>query len=520
MFTKIQHAQLSNLNIDPNDIINQIENFKKGFPFINLIQPATVGNGIIALTDVEITNFVNKYETHNFAKISVFIPASGAATRMFKSFYEYMNNANANTELAKFTEVKTFFENITSYAFYSDLALVVKETGRSITDLLNSNQYVEIIKFLLTEKGLNYGSSPKALLKFHTYTNSSRTPVEEHIVEATQYAKCNKQVNIHFTISDEHALYFEKLTQQLIEKYEEENKVKYDISWSFQKKNTDTLAVDLNNKPVLDTEGKFIFRPGGHGALLSNLNEIDADLIFIKNIDNIVPDHLKEPISLYKKALAGILISYREKIFDYLTYIEWHDKYPHKKRVEIINFLSQLLQINIPTLLIDADDQIFGEFIKSKLDKPIRVCGMVKNTGEPGGGPFWIENRRGEKVLQIIESSQVNLANDNQKQLFNSATHFNPVDIVCSIKDFNNQVYNLPKYRDPYSGFITEKSVDGVKIKAQELPGLWNGSMANWITIFVEVPISTFNPVKTVNDLLRREHQPAVASFANKIAVD
>lgn len=261
----------------------------------------------------------------------------------------------------------------------------------------------------------------------------------------------------------------------------------------------------MDNTPFRDKNGNLLFRPGGHGALIENLNDVDADVVFVKNIDNVVPDSFKCSTVIWKKVLAGVLVTLQEKIFGYLNLIET-GKYSHSQIEEMIHFLQNELCIRKPDIK-DLEDAELILYIKSKLLRPIRVCGMVKNVGEPGGGPFLAVNPDGTVSLQVLESSQIDMNDPQKKALFEKGTHFNPVDLVCAVKNHKGEKYNLPDYVDKNTGFISHKSKDGRELKALELPGLWNGAMSNWNTVFVEVPISTFNPVKTVNDLLRPEHQ-------------
>jgi hypothetical protein len=496
MLTNKQLRQIQDAGIDEQQVASQLKAFKEGFLYANLEKPATVGDGIIQASDQEIEKWAKLYDEYSkSASIVKFVPASGAATRMFKGLFEYLENPENKAEADNTTN------NLKKFAFYNLLKKKISEDGISISNADKS----AIIRKILEPSGLNYSNLPKGLLQFHSYTDGSRTAVEEHVVEGLLYANSKGHANLHFTISPEHEKLFIAEFERLKKKYESLQKVKLDISYSFQKKSTDTIAVTLDNEIVTDEKGNLVFRPGGHGALLENLNDIDADIIFIKNIDNVVPDYLKPVTIKYKKALAGLLVQIKQQVADILNYLEWHDSYTEKKKHDIANFMDKYLGIKIPNGL---DNTIFAGYIKSKIDKPIRICGMVKNAGEPGGGPFWALNRKGEPALQIIESSQVDPKDPKQQEILNSATHFNPVDLVCYIKDFNGHKFNLLKYRDSYSGFISHKTIADKKIKAQELPGLWNGSMAHWITLFVEVPLETFNPVKTISDLLRKEHQP------------
>lgn len=358
---------------------------------------------------------------------------------------------------------------------------------------------------LLSEVGLNYGQLPKGVLKFHHSGKEVRTAMEEHLAEGALYAK-NKlgKVNLHFTVSPEHRVLFKTLVDKKREQFEKRYSVDYDISFSVQKESTDTIAVDLENKPFLNEDGSLLFRPGGHGALIENLNDIDGDIIFIKNIDNVVPDSFKFSTVAYKKLLAGWIVRLQKKIFDYLRLIE-SGKYSHSQIEEMIRFLQNELNMRNPGIKLLEDAELIL-YLKRKFNRPIRVCGMVRNSGEPGGGPFFAVNTDGTISLQILESSQIDLVNPEKNALFEKGTHFNPVDLVCAVKNYKNEKFNLPDFVDKNTGFISRKSKDGRELKALELPGLWNGAMSDWNTVFVEVPIETFNPVKTVNDLLRPEH--------------
>jgi hypothetical protein len=475
-------------------IEQQIENFKKGFPYLNVIKAATIGDGIIALSDSQAGKYAKYFDSRApKLKLLKFVPASGAATRMFKSLF----SAKDEGKLDK--SVNEFLERLKDFAFYDTL---VKTIGAE------SGDYQTVLEYLLTDKGLDYGSLPKGLLHFHKYGKTARTPVEEHLVEGAKYANSNGKVKLHFTVSPEHRKKFKALIDSVLPKYEAKYKVKYSISFSEQKPSTDTIAVNLDNTPFRTGSEELLFRPAGHGALLENLNEQGADIIFIKNVDNVVPDRLKSKTILYKKALAGLLLDYQEKIFSYLKKL-YSEEVDEKLLKEILNFLESKLCTLPPEGFGSYSVDAKMDYCKRKLNRPIRLCGMVKNVGEPGGGPFWAKDPDSSVSLQVVESAQIDLGNAQQKEIFDKATHFNPVDLICSVKDYKGNKFNLLNYRDPQTGFITQKSQSGKDLKAQELPGLWNGAMSDWNTLFVEVPLITFNPVKTVNDLLRNEHQPA-----------
>jgi len=363
--------------------------------------------------------------------------------------------------------------------------------------------------YILTSKGLNYGNLPKALLKFHIYPDGNRAAIEEHLVEAALYTRDSSSMcRVHFTISEEHQKAIKDYVAQVTKGYERVYNVKYVITLSTQKSSTNTIAVDLENCPFRDQEGRLVFRPGGHGALLENLNSIDGDMIFLKNIDNVVPDRLKKPTIDYKKALAGILLKHQEKLFFYQK--ELNEKHPVALDSAFLaaaaGFLENTLNTKPESNHYYTEKEQLYFYLKEKYNRPLRVCGMVKNEGEPGGGPFWAKNNDGTVSLQVVESSQIDPNSVQQQNMAKHATHFNPVDLVCAVKNYKGEKFNLTEFTDPATGFISKKSKDGKELKAQELPGLWNGAMSNWNTLFVEVPIETFNPVKTVNDLLREQH--------------
>lgn len=492
---------LQKKGITPQQITEQLNYFKTGFPFLEIRSIASVGNGIIKPTDEEKTNYLNTWDEYlkTDANVLKFVPASGAASRMFKDLFEFLEKADG-TPFNDFE--KKFFAAIEHFAFYNDLNDVcVKNTGKTITELMNSNQQKEIVANLLLENGLNYGALPKGLLKFHSYAEEKRTPTQEHLVEGALYAnnKTNR-VNIHFTVSNEHRTLFENHISACKSDYENKLGVQFNVEFSEQKPSTDTLAADAENNPFRDN-GELLFRPGGHGALIANLNDIQSDIIFIKNIDNVVPDSLKGETVTYKKLIAGILVYLQQHTFAYLKELE--NEHISDAKLAVIAQFCEVKLNNIP-----ANHALKGKELRAyligKLNRPTRVCGMVKNVGEPGGGPFITLNTDGTYSPQILESSQISAEN---KEIMMKSTHFNPVDLVCAVKDYKGNKFNLVDYVDKNTGFISSKSKNGKELKALELPGLWNGAMSNWNTIFVEVPIETFNPVKTVNDLLRKEHQ-------------
>ena len=380
-----------------------------------------------------------------------------------------------------------------------------KNEGKNIEALMGEGNYKAVVANLLEAKGLNYGQLPKGLLLFHSYEDGARTPLEEHLVEGALYADSKGMVHIHYTVSPEHRTLFEKKVADTKDKYEKAYNVKYDITFSEQKPSTDTIAVNPDDTPFRNADGSLLFRPGGHGALIENLNEIPADVVFIKNIDNVVPDRLKADTVTYKQVIAGVLVSLQEKAFEYLRLLD-EGTYNHEKLEEMIRFVQRDLCCRKHDIK-ELEDAELVIYLRSKLNRPMRVCGVVKNVGEPGGGPFLTYNQDGTVSLQILESSQIDKSNTEYMKMFTEGTHFNPVDLVCAVKNYKGEKFNLPDYVDRTTGFISSKSKNGKDLKALELPGLWNGAMSNWNTVFVEVPLSTFNPVKTVNDLLREQHQ-------------
>lgn len=495
------------------NVEEQIKFFKSGFPPLPLEKPAIRDHGIKVVTSDDMDKYHEAFENLTQSrKLVKFVPASGAASRMFKLLFSFMDSYtgseddyNKMLENQSDSSVFGFFKNLEKFAFYEDLkAAHQKATGEALEESHVKKEYVKILKSLLTEEGLDYGSLPKGLLRFHRYEDYNRTPVEEHMVEGAHYAKDkNGKVALHFTVSPEHKERFIAHIEEVRPKYEEMFGVKYEVSFSEQKASTDTIAVDMDNEPFREDDGTLLFRPAGHGALIENLNELDADIAIIKNIDNVVPDHLKTETYTYKKIITGLLAEYQQKVFHYLQLL---DSGVTEELVNIVTeFIENELCVELNAKSMDKEQQV--ELLRSKLNRPIRVCGMVKNEGDTGGGPFWARNSDGSVSLQVVETAQIDLSNPDQKKIFDQATHFNPVDLVCSLKDYKGNKFDLLKYRDPMTGFITQKSKSGRDLKAQELPGLWNGAMSDWNTIFVEVPLITFNPVKAVNDLLKPQHQ-------------
>ena len=506
MLTPKDKEFLVSKKISEEQFNRQLEQFKSGFPFLKLAGAAAPGNGIKVTDEAQQNDYLvawNEYlkGAHTVVK---FVPASGAASRMFKNLFEFLDGESDEPDT---DFIKTFFANISKYAFYDALndACVVNE-GKTIEDLVDEGDYKAVVACLLNEEGLNYGKLPKGLLQFHAYDDCVRTPLEEHLVEGALYAAGKDgKVNVHFTVSPEHRPLFEDLVAQKKAEYEAKFGVTYNISFSEQKPSTDTVAATIDNEPFRNDDGTILFRPGGHGALIENLNDINADVVFIKNIDNVVPDRLKDPTVRFKKIIAGVLVTLQQRAFDYIRLLDT-GKYTHEDLEKMIRFMRDELCQRNPNLK-NLEDTEMAVYLRRKLNRPMRVCGMVKNVGEPGGGPFLAYNQDGTISPQILESSQIDTNNEEYVKMFKSGTHFNPVDLVCAVKDYQGNPFDLPKYVDPQTGFISSKSKNGKELKALELPGLWNGAMSDWNTVFVEVPLETFNPVKTVNDLLREQHQ-------------
>lgn len=505
MLTQDDLKQIASKGITEEQVKHQLQQFESGFPFLKLEAAAAIGKGIEAPTEQERNEYIDKWNRYKAEgkKIVKFVPASGAASRMFKDMFAFVDAAY---DVPTTDFEKKFFNNIKDFAFYEELDQTCKTNeGKGIESLISEGNYKAVAANMLQSKGLNYGQLPKGMLLFHKYSEGPCTPMEEHLVEGALYASSNGEANVHFTVSHEHMPLFEKKVAEKKDSYAKTYGINYNISFSEQKPSTDTIAANPDNTPFRNSDGSLLFRPGGHGALIQNLNDIDADVIFVKNIDNVVPDRLKEDTVTYKQLIAGILVSLQEKIFEYLRLLDTGN-YTHEQLEEIIRFVQRDLccRKNDIKELEDADLVIY---LRNKLNRPTRVCGVVKNVGEPGGGPFLTYNQDGTVSLQILESSQIDKSNTEYMKMFTEGTHFNPVDLVCAVKDYKGNAFNLPDFVDHTTGFISSKSKNGKELKALELPGLWNGAMSDWNTVFVEVPLSTFNPVKTVNDLLREQHQ-------------
>ncbi len=498
---------LEQKGISEEQLDQQLQRFATGFPYLKILQAARPEFGITVLSPEQRNDAVVRWKKYlaDGGEVSKFVPASGAASRMFKALFEFVGGAD---EIApEGSAVDRLVANIHNFAFAPDLEKVTENIyGKSIDELVAEGRQKELVKAIIEPEGLNYGALPKGLLKFHAYDGIGRTPVEEHLAEGAQTAaNADGVVNLHFTVSANHRKIFEEKIAEVLPEVEKRHGVKFNISLSEQKPSTDTVAANPDGTPFLDDDGKMLFRPGGHGALIQNLNDIESAVVFIKNIDNVVPDSRRDSTVEYKQILGGYLIQLHDQISDYLHKLSTGD-YTRGTLQEMLNFMH--FSFSICDRSIDGkNDTEVAVYIFNKLMRPLRVCGMVRNEGEPGGGPFVAFNADGSASLQILESHQIDKSDPVASRHAASSTHFNPVDLVCYIKDCNGKKFNLPDYVDSATGFISEKSYHGRTLRALELPGLWNGAMSDWLTAFVEVPESTFNPVKTVNDLLRDAHR-------------
>ncbi|MBQ0786717.1 MAG: DUF4301 family protein [Oceanihabitans sp.] len=513
-FTEKDIQQIKSKNLTAKKVNAQIQLFKTGVPFVNLKDAANIGNGILKFSETEKKEAIAFFEKkRNHKTMLKFVPASGAATRMFKFLFQFIQEYDGDEESInsyinrnKASELSLFLVGVEKFPFYTEVLSKVKKRIPNFNTLSQDKKKLEFIKTILETDKLNYGFYPKGLLPFHQYKDHVSTAFEEHLFEAALYASSNNEADLHFTISEIHKDIFDEEFKRIEEIVEAKTNTKFNISFSYQCQSTDTIAVTPKNDAFREDNDDLLFRPSGHGALLNNLNKLDADIIFIKNIDNIVVSKYEREVAESKKMLGGLLMKLQDQAFVYLEKLE-ENNLSEKELITIAEFLKNELHvvINIEFEKYSKTYQI--EYLKEKLNRPIRVCGMVKNEGEPGGGPFWVKDESGNVSLQIVESAQIDKKNKTQKKILKNATHFNPVDLVCGIKNYKGEKFDLNQYVDPKTAFITMKTKTGKDLKALELPGLWNGSMAHWNTIFVEVPLITFNPVKTVTDLLKAAHQ-------------
>jgi hypothetical protein len=499
--------QITAHGLDVEEVERQLMIFRRGVPPVRLNRPCRAGDGIVVIPETERPTLLAAYEeARRTIRLMKFSPASGAASRMFQEWYRRLDAGGFADEEAR----AAFAGDLKRYGFFPDLRSVIAAKGRDIDALLENREEADVLRFILTKEGLDYGRLPKALLKFHACPEGNRTALEEHLVEAALYARDTGNVSrVHFTVSREHESAVRSHLSRVMPGYESRLGTVFAIGLSTQDPETDTIAVDPEYRPFRTGEGRLIFRPGGHGALLANLNTLDADVIFLKNIDNIVPDHLKTETVLWKRLLAGYLIRLQEEIFACLRLIEEGND-TEGDLEKIVGFCERRVNMVLPTHFRDASLSERRSLLFRRLNRPLRICGMVKNEGEPGGGPFWVDDPDGQggTSLQIVEEMQIDRSDPKQCAVWSSATHFNPVDLVCGVRDFRGRKFDLPAFVDPATAVIARKSEKGRELLALERPGLWNGSMAFWNTVFIEVPLATFNPVKTVTDLLRPQHMP------------
>lgn len=511
--TLADFAQAYSQKTPVENIRRQLTAFRNGIGKMELAKAATIGDGIFALPEEAAEKYAAMFDARKDSlTLKKFVPASGAASRMFKFLCDFdaefdpdKETVNAYINRKRDSALSVFLIGLEKFPFYQALMDTLMAQPGYATWTKTARTF-HLVRILLFEPPFNYANKPKGILPFHQYESHVATPVCEHLKEAVAYGTSGNTADVHFTISEEHHQEFREAVEAARATVEKDSGAVITCSFSYQHKSSDTISVDLNNKPFREADGSLLFRPGGHGALIENLNELDADIVFIKNIDNVSHNNM-QAIALYKKALAGGLLELQESVFGYLKQMD--DGEATEELIgQIFSFAESKLSQHIPADVSKYTFENKKEYARQLLNRPIRVCGMVKNEGEPGGGPFWIEAERGRLSLQIVESSQVNHSDKQQADIFAQATHFNPVDIVCGLKDYQGNRFNLRDYVDHSTGFIVHKTRFGKDLKSYELPGLWNGAMAGWITLFVEVPLETFNPVKTVNDLLKPAHQP------------
>ncbi len=501
----VQQIEESGHTVD--SVAKQLETFVRGIPYSNVVTTASIGNGIEEISEENQQKLVDLFEREKQQlELVKFVPASGAATRMFKFLHQFLKNydpdeqtLNKYLKKGNYKALDTFLNNLKDFAFVNEVRKKIRELYPDYKTNKKGKRAHYFVKAMLEPEGLGFRNMPKGLIPFHKYKKYYTTAFEEQLYESAFYASAKDNAYSHFTFSEEHVSKFKEEFEAVKNRLTKLTKTNFHISYSFQKKETDTIAVTENNKPFRDAKGNVTFRPSGHGALLENLNEVNADIVFIKNIDNVIIREHVEEVAHYKKLLAGKLLWLQQRVFEFLEKLS-SENISEEEVKEIQSFLWNHLNCKeLPKT---------KEALYNKLNRPLRVCGVVKNTGAPGGGPFWVKNDNGEVTLQIVETAQINMEDEHQKAIVSEATHFNPVDLVCGIRNFKGEKFNLKQYSDPNTGFISLKSQDGKSLKALELPGLWNGAMAKWNSVFVEVPLLTFNPVKTVNDLLQPEHRP------------
>jgi len=509
--------QIKEHGLDTLLVHQYIDSFEKGVDHADIDRPCTLDDGIAGLDESESAAYADVFEKERKTReIIQFIPASGSGSRMFRALFKVYSGTHSikKEDIARlsgqkggeYRELLCFMENLSRFAFFPQLCEKMKKSGLDPEAELAAGDYSHFISYLLFEKGLGYRNFPKGLIQFHGYPEGPRTPVEEHLVEASGYAVGNDGIcHLHFTVSPSHRKRFESFCNKVKERYEKACNMSFDVSFSVQSPSTDTIAVDMENRPFRDRNGRLVFRPGGHGSLIGNLNALKGDVVFIGNVDNVATDRHKSKRIFWKRVLAGYLFTIEKRIYNYLARLE-NTSADDEEINRALARAREELCVEVPPAVFSLPAPKKREYLIGLLNRPIRVCGMVKRTGEPGGGPFWVRHKDGSRSIQIVETAQIDMKNPDQRAMLQGLTHFNPVNIVASIRDRHGRPFDLSKFIDQDAFFITEKSADGRDIKVIEHPGLWNGSMAFWNTFFVEIPVETFSPVKTVNDLLRDAH--------------
>lgn len=512
--------QLEERGIPLEEARRQVELFRRPPAYARLVRPCSVGDGIVRLDPEEIPELQALHaEAARAGRLRKFVPASGAASRMFRDLLHFQRGPGRGTswpEVVRAAEageskaraLVQFVEALDRFAFVRELRQTLSQRGLDPDRLVTAGAYHEILDGLLDSSGMDYDAQPKGLLKFHAYPSANRTPFEEHLVEAAVYVKdAEGATRLHFTVSAEHQEFFSTLLRRIGPEYERLCATRFEVGFSTQRPSTDTLAVDLENRPMRDGNGNLLFRPGGHGALIENLDDLRGDLVYVRNIDNIQPEHRWAVVTNWKRTLGGYLVRLQREVHERLRQLR--EPEPRERLLdETARFASSRLQVELNGHLDPLSLPARRAWLTGRLDRPLRVCGVVVNRGEPGGGPFWVRAGDGSVGPQIVEGAQIDPADEEQQRILRRSTHFNPVDIVCALRDPDGRPYDLERFIDPDAAIVTEKSSAGTKIKALERPGLWNGAMAGWNTVFVEVPLETFAPVKSVLDLLRPEHQP------------
>jgi hypothetical protein len=520
-FTEADLEQMEQMGITEEEARRQMAILEKGQRWAALERPCTPGDGIEVLDPEDQERFIILWkEEADKGRLSAFVPASGAATRMF-AFLQRIKNQVERVTLDKtadkfgqssedYREFRVFIESLEEFAFFEPLAELMGKAGVSLQEKLQVGVYNDILDFLLEPRGLNYSSRPKALTPFHRYSDHYRTALEEHLVESAHTVRDQEQrCRVHFTVAPENQAEVEAHGREAAAQHSERLGVQYELSFSAQSGATNTLAVDLDNKPFRKLDGNLLFRPGGHGALLENLNKLEGDIVLIKNIDNVVTDERRDVVVRHQRILAGVLLEVQHEIFNYLRMLKAGSLGVNDVQ-EVLHFVANRLNPSMEEELLSCGEEERIARLFRLLNRPLRVCGMVVNRGEPGGGPFWAKDPSGRLSLQVVEQAEIDKGSPEQVAILESSTHFSPVQIVCGLRDFQGQLFDLRQFVDPAAVFISRKSEEGRELKALELPGLWNGGMAYWNTVFVEIPEETFNPVKTINDLLRPGHRSGV----------